>query len=125
MMIEFALLLFIVVGGTFGELCVTRAMKIIGEVKDFSPRGLWKTGVRAFKVWWMWVGFGLMALAYFALLGLLARVDVSVVIPATALSYVVGAIGGQWFLGEHVSYRRWMGVLLVCVGVVLVYIGRG
>jgi len=125
MITEFALLLFIVVGGTFGEMCVTRAMKIIGEVKDFSPRGLLKTGARAFRVWWMWFGFALMALAYFALLGLLARVDVSVVIPATALSYVVGAIGGRRFLGEHVSFRRWIGVLLVCVGVVLVYVGRG
>lgn len=122
---EIALLSFIVIGGTFGEICVTRAMKIIGEVKDFSPRGLLRTGRRAFKVWWMWFGFALMALAYFALLGLLARADVSVVIPATALSYVVGAIGGRWFLGEDVSYRRWIGVLLVCVGVVLVYIGRG
>lgn len=125
MITNITLLSFIVVGGTFGEMCVTRAMKIIGEVKDFSPRGLLRTGRRAFKVWWMWVGFALMALSYFALLGLLARADVSVVIPATALSYVVGALGGRWFLGEDVSCQRWIGVALVCVGVVLVYAGRG
>jgi multidrug transporter EmrE-like cation transporter len=125
MIAEVALLSFIVIGGTFGEMCVTRAMKTIGEVRNFTPRGLLRTGGRAFKIGWMWLGFALMALAYFALLGLLARADVSVVIPATALSYVVGAIGGRWFLGEDVSHQRWIGVLLVCVGVLLVYVGRG
>lgn len=124
MIIEIALLAFIVVGGTFGEICVTRAMKIIGEVKEFGPRALLTTAGRAFCIPWMWLGFGLMALSYFALLGMLARADVSFVIPVTSLSYVVGAIGGRWFLGEDVTRRRWIGVLLVCVGVVLVYLGR-
>ncbi len=121
---QIALLVFIVVGGTFGEMCVTRAMKIIGEVKDFTPRGLLRTGRRAFKIGWMWLGFFLMALSYFALLGMLARADVSFVIPVTSLGYVVGAIGGRWFLGEDVSYHRWIGVLLVCFGVYLIFVGR-
>jgi multidrug transporter EmrE-like cation transporter len=124
MIVDVALLLVIVVGGTFGEMCVTRAMKIIGEVKDFSPRSLVRTGRRAFKVWWMWLGFVLMALSYFALLGMLAREAVSFVIPVTSLGYVVGAIGGRWFLGEDVSYHRWVGVVLVCFGVYLIYAGR-
>lgn len=121
---EIALLAFIVIGGTFGEMCVTRAMKIIGEVKDFTPRGLWRTGKRAFKIWWMWLGFVLMALSYFALLGMLAREDVSFVIPVTSLGYVVGAVGGKWFLGEDVSYHRWVGVALVCFGVYLIFAGQ-
>jgi drug/metabolite transporter (DMT)-like permease len=121
---EVALLAFIVIGGTFGELCVTRAMKIIGAVTDFTPRGLLRTGGRAFKVWWMWLGFTLMVLSYFALLGMLARANVSFVIPVTSLGYVSGAIGGRWFLGEDVSYHRWVGVVLVCFGVYLIYVGR-
>ena len=31
---------FIVIAGTGGELCVTRAMKTIGEVTDFRPAAL-------------------------------------------------------------------------------------
>jgi drug/metabolite transporter (DMT)-like permease len=121
MITEITLLTFIVVGGTFGEMCVTRAMKIIGEVKDFTPRGLWRTGKRAFKIWWMWLGFVLMGLSYFALLGMLARANVSFVIPVTSLGYVVGAVGGKWFLGEDVSYHRWIGVGLVGFGVYLIF----
>jgi drug/metabolite transporter (DMT)-like permease len=41
------------------------------------------------------------------------------------LSYAFGALGGKLFLGERVTPQRWAGVLLVCVGVTLVFIGKG
>jgi drug/metabolite transporter (DMT)-like permease len=125
MFVEAILFFFIVVVGTAGELCVTRALKIIGEMNRFTPRAILEFIGRSFRVGWMWVGFAMMALAYFALLGMLARANVSYVVPITSLSYVVGAVGGRWFLGESVSHRRWIGVLLVCGGVVLVYLGKG
>lgn len=121
-----ALLFFlIVVVGTVGELCVTRALKVIGEMRRFTLRAILEFIGRSFRVGWMWLGFGMMALAYFALLEILARANVSYVVPVTSLSYVVGAVGGRWFLGEDVTHRRWIGVLLVCAGVLLVYLGKG
>ena len=65
----------------------------------------------------------MMALAFFSLLLLLSFEQVSFVVPVTALSYLVGAIGGTFFLGERVSPQRWIGIALVCVGVTLVLIG--
>lgn len=59
-----------------------------------------------------------------ALLAMLSVENVSFVIPMTALSYVVGAMGGAFFLGERVGPARWMGVLIVCAGVALVFAGR-
>jgi drug/metabolite transporter (DMT)-like permease len=120
---EALLLLLIVVAGTSGELCVTRAMKTIGEVTDFRPAALFRVLVRAIQVPWMWLGIALMAIAFFSLLGALSIENVSFVVPVTALSYAAGALGGEIFLGERVSRRRWFGVLLVCVGVTLVFIG--
>lgn len=114
----------IVVVGTGGELCVTRAMKTIGEVTDFRPLSLLRVVVRAMKVGWMWLGLLQMTLAFFALLGMLSLENVSLVIPVTALSYAFGALGGKFFLGERVSRQRWVGVLLVCLGVALVFIGK-
>jgi drug/metabolite transporter (DMT)-like permease len=32
-------------------------------------------------------------------------------------------LGGRFILGERVSVRRWMGVLVVCVGVAVVVFG--
>jgi drug/metabolite transporter (DMT)-like permease len=72
----------------------------------------------------MWLGVGMMALAFFSLLGALSIYNVSFVVPVTALSYVAGAFGGVVFLREHVSVQRWFGVLLIAIGVALVFLGK-
>ncbi len=66
---EFLLLCLIVVAGTGGELCVTRAMKQIGEVTDFRPAALVRFILRALTVAWMWIGIAMMTVAFFALFG--------------------------------------------------------
>jgi drug/metabolite transporter (DMT)-like permease len=120
-----ALLLFlVVVSGTGGEICVTRAMKHVGEVTDFHPLALIRVILRAMKVPWMWIGISMMALAFFSLLAVLSIENVSFVVPVTALNYAAGALGGKFFLGERVTSRRWAGVLIVCIGVTLVWLGK-
>jgi len=125
MLREIFFLLWIIVGGTAGELCVSRAMKSVGEVTDFRPMALLRVILRAARVKWMWIGVTLMALAFFGFLGALSLDNVSFVVPVTALSYAASALGSGVFLGEHVSRQRWAGVLLVCAGVALVFIGKG
>jgi drug/metabolite transporter (DMT)-like permease len=116
--------LLIIGAGTGGELCVSRAMKVVGEVKDFRPGALIRVAGRALRLPWMWAGLSLMATAFFSLLAVLSVENVSLVVPVTALSYAGGALGGKFFLGEKVTRRRWAGVLLVCIGVGLVIAGR-
>jgi drug/metabolite transporter (DMT)-like permease len=119
------LYLLIIGAGTGGELCVSRAMKVVGEVKDFRPVALVRFFAHALRVSWMWVGVTLMGIAFFSLLAVLSTENVSLVVPVTALSYAAGALGGKFFLGEKVTRRRWAGVLLVCIGVAIVIMGRG
>lgn len=121
---EVILYILIVGAGTGGELCITRAMKAVGEVKDFRPATLAGVICRALRVSWMWIGLTLMATAFFSLLTVLSVENVSLVVPVTALSYAAGALGGKYFLGEQVTRRRWTGVLFVCIGVALVIMGR-
>jgi len=119
------LYILIVFVGTGGELCVSRAMKTIGEVTNFRPGAIARVVGRAMALPRMWMGIALMAVAFFALLGMLSLANVSFVFPSTALSYAAGALGGRFFLNERVTPQRWFGVLLVCVGVALVFIGKG
>ena len=121
---EALLLFFVVASGTGGEICVTRAMKRVGEVTDFRPLAVVRVILRALKVPWMWIGVAMMALAFFSLLAVLSIENVSFVVPMTALNYAAGALGGKFFLGERVTPRRWAGVLIVCVGVTLVWLGK-
>jgi uncharacterized membrane protein len=121
---EILLLLLIVIAGTGGELCISRTMKTVGEVRDFRPVNLLRVIVRAMHVGWMWIGLLLSIVAFLALLGALSIENVSFVVPVTAISYAAGTLGGKIFLGERVSLQRWVGVALVCIGVTLVFIGR-
>lgn len=113
----------LIFGSTGGEIAITRGMKATGEPERLRPRELLRFLGKAFCNGWFWAGVPLMALSFYALLLLLSWRPISFVIPASALSYVVGTFGAKYFLGEEVSVARWTGVVLVCVGVALVALG--
>jgi drug/metabolite transporter (DMT)-like permease len=121
---ETVLVFLIVATGTGGELCVARAMRQAGEVTDFRPSAVLRALGVALRLRWLWLGLALLAAYFVTLLAMLSFENVSFVIPVTALGYVVGALGGRFFLGERVETARWLGVLLVCAGVALVVAGR-
>jgi drug/metabolite transporter (DMT)-like permease len=121
---EAILFFFIVVAGTAGELCVSRAMKSIGEVHDFSPRSILSFVLQSLRLPWMWLGIALMSVGFFSLLAILSFQEVSFVVPVTALSYAAGAFGAKAFLGERISANRWMGIAVVCLGVTIVWWSR-
>lgn len=123
-MYEAILFFLIIVAGTGGELCVSRAMKGHGEVHDFRPKSILKFVLRSIGLPWMWVGVALMSLGFFSLLAILSFQEVSFVVPVSALSYAVGAFGSKAFLGERISRSRWMGIAVVCLGVTIVWWSR-
>jgi drug/metabolite transporter (DMT)-like permease len=106
-----------------GDLSITRAMKQGDQIDDLRPLNVVRAIIGAFRRGWMWAGLALQAVAFFAFLALLSSHDVSVVVPASALSYVVGALGAKLFLHEQVEGIRWVGVLLIAGGVALVLSG--
>ncbi|HXM96299.1 MAG TPA: EamA family transporter [Candidatus Dormibacteraeota bacterium] len=121
---EAFVLFLVIVAGTGGELCITRAMKKLGEVTDFRPASLLRFVYRAMRVGWMWIGLALMTIGFFALLAMLSIENVTFVVPITALSYAAGALGAVLFLRERISLQRWVGVLIVCIGVSIVWMSK-
>jgi drug/metabolite transporter (DMT)-like permease len=109
-----------VLANSGGEIAVTRAMKDIGEIKNFKLAALLTVFKRAFHSGWMRLAIALLAAGFFSLLALLSWADVSFVIPATASTYVFGGLGAKFLLGEQLSPARWAGIVLVSVGVALV-----
>jgi drug/metabolite transporter (DMT)-like permease len=124
MVVEAILFFFIVVAGTGGELCVSRAMKSMGEVHDFSPKSILSFVLRASRLPWMWLGVAMMSVGFFSLLAILSFQEVSFVVPVSALSYAAGAFGAKAFLGERISRHRWIGIAVVCIGVTIVWWSR-
>lgn len=65
------------------------------------------------------LGWFCYAVAFFAMMGLLSIAQLSVAVPATALSFVIDTLGARFLLHEHVPWRRWLGVVCVSAGVLL------
>lgn len=110
----------LICGSTGGEIAITKGMKTAGEPARLRPRELLAFLTRAVSNGWFWLGVPLMALSFYSLLVLLSWRPVSFVIPASALSYVVGTFGAKYILKEEITSARWLGVVLVCAGVALV-----
>jgi drug/metabolite transporter (DMT)-like permease len=123
-MLQEILFFFIVVAGTCGELCISRAMKNIGEIHEFHPRSLIRFVGRALRQPWTLAGIFLMSLGFFSLVGILSFDEVSFVVPFSALNYLVGAVGAHMLLGERISRHRWLGIATVMVGVTVVWWSR-
>ncbi len=82
-----------------------------------------KLALAAGSDWRVLVGTALMAV-FFCLYALaLSWADLSFVLPLTAVSYILGAIFAQTFLGETVTLTRWVGAAVIAVGVAIV--GKG
>ena len=68
----------------------------------------------------------LLMAAYFILYMLaLKHADLSFVLPFTAISYLLGAVLAKYFLHETVTPSRWIGALIITLGVVVVGFGEG
>jgi len=113
----------LILGSTGGEIAITHGMKSVGEPARLRPAAVLQFLGRAVRNGWFWTGVPLMASSFYALLLLLSWAPISLVIPASALSYVAGTLGAKFILGEEVSTARWAGVILVCIGVALVAAG--
>jgi drug/metabolite transporter (DMT)-like permease len=107
-----------------GEVLIAAAMRRLGDLDHLrtSPGLLGYRGpIRAVLSSPLFlIGALCMALNFFAMLYTLSVVDLSLAAPATAsLTFIGNAAAAKIFLRENVDHRRWLAVIFVCIGVVL------
>jgi len=113
-------LLSIVVGCTvMSDLLSAFEMKRHGEVHDFRPRGIGRILATLATKKFLILSIFFMAISFFAFMTLVERADLSFAVPASAASIVFETILARTILKERVDTRRWWGVCLVAIGVVL------
>jgi drug/metabolite transporter (DMT)-like permease len=105
---------------SLGNVLLSKGMKRVGEIVDFSPLALLAVFFRTFKNGDIWLGIFSLFLFFVSYLLLLSWADLSYVMPASAMGYGVLAVLGYLLLGEVISPVRWLGVLFICAGVALV-----
>ena len=101
--------LFAAIGDTF----LSRGMKQVGNVSLHSLPDL------IFTILDPWVALGILFLLLFfaAYMIALSWADLTYVLPATSLGYVLLAFIAKFFLHEQVSPMRWLGIGLISAGV--------
>ena len=110
----------VVLGGSAGDVFITKGMKQLGEISTLNLRRLLGIFGRALTNKYVLIGVLCMAVSYFSFLGALRLADLSLVLPATSVSFVITTIAARLFLKETISATRWAGILLVCIGVALI-----
>ena len=94
-------------------------MKAVGEVSSFRWVNLLRMAGRTATNGFIGLGIFWKAVAFFSFLALLARAELSWVVPATAISFVVETVAAKYLLAEKISTSRWAGAVCVCLGVAL------
>ena len=112
----------VVLGGSAGDVFVTKGMKQVGEISTVHPGQLAWIGLRVLRNLNFLIGVFFMACSFFAFLAVLSWADLSFVLPATSLSFVVTTLGAKFILKEEISRLRLAGTVLVCLGVALISI---
>jgi uncharacterized membrane protein len=69
--------------------------------------------------WRFWAGGALLFCILLISLELYGSEELSKVVPLYSLSYVAIAVIGQVFLDEHVTLERWVGIVTIVSGVVV------
>jgi drug/metabolite transporter (DMT)-like permease len=109
----------VAVFASVGDSMLSRGMKGIGHISISHLQDL----ILALGNVWI-VGGILLLLAFFAAyMTALSWADLTYVLPATSLGYVLLALIAKFVLHEQVSALRWVGIALIAVGVSFVASG--
>jgi drug/metabolite transporter (DMT)-like permease len=119
----FLLLCSLVVGSSFGEILSAKGMRKVGDV-SFHPRALIGALGRMFRSPYLFGGVACLAVAFFSFISLLSYADLSFVAPLTAVTYITNTLGARFFLKERISKSRWIGTMLVTIGVVVISLDK-
>jgi uncharacterized membrane protein len=120
-MLKIMLILFIgLIFESTGIVLLKKGMAAVGEVKMTSAAEIFRVVKAAATNVKILGGVFFEALFFACLLVMMAKSDISFIWPLTGLSFVFSTFAAMWFLGETVSAMRWIGVMLIVVGSVVI-----
>jgi uncharacterized membrane protein len=113
------MVLAMVLCANIGDLLLKRGMTEIGAV-HLSPAGLAHAFLLTISNVTVWLAIAFLLGFLCSYMTVLSWADYSYVMPAGAFGYALLTLLAVIFLHERVSPERWLGVILICLGVLLV-----
>ena len=106
----------VVLLNAFGDLSLTWGLRHIPQTLAANPLHYIEAMLNPFVA----AGITMLILWLLTRMALMSWADLSFVLPVTSIGYVVVALLGRFLLHEHVSGERWLGILLILCGAILV-----
>lgn len=107
----------IVITNTIGNILLGIGMQ---RMPDFQSLSVMAYTGDLLTNWYVVGGTILLIVWMVAQLSMFTWADLTYVLPVTASSYILTALLSKYFLGEQISIARWIGVVIISFGVVLV-----
>ena len=96
-----------------GDVALAHGMKAVGAISLAN----WTEAFRAIFTPWVAIGILLLIAFFAAYLAALSFADLTYVLPATSLGYVLIALMAKFLLNEQIPLSRWTGIGLIVAGV--------
>jgi drug/metabolite transporter (DMT)-like permease len=106
--------------GPLGNALLSKGMKHVGTLTIRTFPDLLHILYQVFSSGVIWLGMGSLLMFFLSYMLVLSWADYSYVQPASSFAYGVVALWGHFLLHETVTPTRWLGVLIICVGVFVV-----
>lgn len=110
----------IVILGPLGNVLLSKGMKGVGAEMTWAPSEAVAIFVRIFTSGCIWLGIASLVTFFLIYMLMLTWADYSYVQPVSALSYAVVSLLGYFWLGETVPPMRWLGIGIICAGVLII-----
>jgi drug/metabolite transporter (DMT)-like permease len=101
-----------------GQVLIKKGINVLGNI-DFSS-GLITSYMKIFLLPYVILGSLVYVISLFIWVYALSKVALSFAYPFLALSYVMIIVASRVFLGETVPFLRVLGILVICIGILLV-----
>jgi drug/metabolite transporter (DMT)-like permease len=116
----FLLILVMVLANPLGNVLLGKGMKQAGRIALWPPPEALHAVLRIFGTSTIWLGVASLLTFFLANILVLSWADYSYVQPASSVAYGVTALLGYFMLGETISPLRWLGIAIICLGVLVV-----
>ena len=100
-----------------GNVCLSQGMREMSAASQLGGPAMVSLLLRGLANPTIWLGMGLLGVFFGLYAAALSWADLSVVLPATALGYVINVACGAYVLHEAVTPARWAGALLIGLGI--------
>jgi drug/metabolite transporter (DMT)-like permease len=116
----YLLIFLIMIFGPLGNVLLGKGMKRIGPVSFGTLSEALHLLQEILQSGTVWLGIASLIVFFSGYMLVLSWADYSYVQPASSASYLIVLLLAHFILHEPVSLIRWIGVLVICLGVIVV-----